>query len=143
VNHIVALVCNMEVITSRSELNDPFVRLRYGRETNGSLALHVVEFSSLHLPACVFSRFGNPDSETLANYQSFVFYQVPSSRIVVTEAVGSLDDMLNGEKTMLLNTDVLNESLQKFQSYNEEENIVKSGNEEDDVDDKADSDESY
>ena len=114
--HLLAVVCKMEEIprSSACVISDPVVRLKYGI-VDRCLDIDVVDFHSLHMPACVFSRLKNPYPESSRNFADCIFYQIPSSRIVETAPVGSMEDMLsearNIDSSTFLEPSDLNEEL--------------------------------
>ena len=111
--HQLAVVCKMQTIPGSSScvISDPVVKLKYGI-IDRHLDIDVVNFDSLHMPACVFSSLNNPNQESSRNFEECIFYQIPSSRIVVTTAVGSIEEMLaKTNDSTLLNPDLLNEEL--------------------------------
>ena len=51
-----AVVCKMKVVEKDRNcvIPKPFVKLKYGVDANRCLDLDIIEFSSLHMPSCVF-----------------------------------------------------------------------------------------
>ena len=146
-----AVVCKMKAVKKDRNcvIPEPFVKLKYGLDANRCLDLDIIEFNSLHMPACVFDCCTNPSSETPANFGQYIFYQIPSSRMVTTQPVGSLEEMLrlSGSDPMILQMDVLNSELENFKSIIAEEEIeledfnsidVEEENEDEDVDEDDD-----
>ena len=117
--HQLAVVCKMQTIPGSSVISDPVVRLKYGI-IDRHLDIDVVNFDSLHMPACVFSSLNNPNQESSRNFEECIYYQIPSSRIVVTTAVSSIEEMLeNTDDSTLLNPDLLNEELRLLNDKSE------------------------
>jgi hypothetical protein len=115
--HYMALVLKMKPVASdqTTTRHGPYDYLKYsliGR--NEYLDLDVINFSSFHMPACVLQPpvLENAVGETIySKYKESIFYQIPSSRIVSTEAVFSYS-CANGQ---VLSSEFLNhESLQEI-----------------------------
>jgi hypothetical protein len=87
----------------------------------------------------VFDCCTNPSTETPANFSQCMFYQIPSSRMVTTKPVGSLEEMLSlsGSDPMILQMDVLNSELENFKSIIAEVEIEYEDFEDEDKDDDS------
>jgi hypothetical protein len=137
--HQLAIVCKMTAVSKDRNcvMPEPFVKLRYGMNSFNELDIDIVEFTSLHMPACVFECSSNATNESTTNFQNSVFYQIPSSRIVTTEPVGSLEDILQSSDPMILNVGELNSELVSYQSV---EPVVEVEQESDNIEEKDDHD---
>jgi hypothetical protein len=137
--HQLAIVCKMTAVSKDRNcvMPEPFVKLRYGMNSFNELDIDIVEFTSLHMPACVFECSSNATNESTTNFQNSVFYQIPSSRIVTTEPVGSLEDILQSSDPMILNVAELNSELVSYQSV---EPVVEVEQESDNIEEKDDHD---
>jgi hypothetical protein len=136
-----AVVCKMKAVKKDREcmIPEPFVKLKYGLDSKNCLDLDVIGFGSLHMPACVFDCCTNPITETSTNFVQCVFYQIPSSRMVMTKPVGSLEEMLalSCSDPMILPKDALNSELEQYKSLTEEDE-----NKDEDSDSNFESDDS-
>ena len=122
--HQLAVVCKMELVKKdrNSVIPEPFVKLKYGLDSRRCLDLDVIEFTSLHMPACVYDCCANPTIEAATNFNRCIFYQIPSSRMVMTKPVGSLEEMLglSGADSMILQVDELNSELAHYNSLSDD-----------------------
>ena len=74
------------------------------------------------MPACVYDCCANPTIEAATNFNRCIFYQIPSSRMVMTKPVGSLVEMLglSGADSMILQVDELNSELAHYNSLSDD-----------------------
>ena len=89
------------------------------------------------MPACVYDCCANPTIEAATNFNRCIFYQIPSSRMVMTKPVGSLEEMLglSGADSMIIQVDELNSELAHYNSLSDDNDETSNENfDEDGVD---------